>query len=166
MEPLALKDIHLPPPPAMGWPAPGWWLLAVVLLLLVVGAIGLWRYRRRQRGLRQAQQALMALSRNAANAPQASLAALSQLLKRVALSTAPRQTVAGLSGDAWLAYLDQGFTDAPFSQGVGRCLAAGQYQAQALDGIDWPALIALCQRWIRQQRPPHALTGGREVSAP
>jgi hypothetical protein len=151
MEPLALKDIHLPPPLGMDWPAPGWWLVAGALLL--VAGLVMWglRRHRRQRASRIARQQLAQLQQQASQDPQACLAALSQLLKRLAMTTAPRQTVAGLSGAAWLAYLDHGLADAPFSQGVGRCLAAGPYQVHSAEAIDWPALFALCQRWIKRQ---------------
>jgi len=45
---INLKDIHLPPAVAIWPPAPGWWIVAVVLLLIVVFC-GMWISRRFER---------------------------------------------------------------------------------------------------------------------
>ena len=39
---------------------------------------------------------------------------LSELLRRTMLAYAPRGEVAGLTGESWLAWLDQGLDDKPF----------------------------------------------------
>ncbi len=43
---LPLRDIHLPDPVAWWPPAPGWWVLAAILLLCAIMAIRQWRRRR------------------------------------------------------------------------------------------------------------------------
>jgi type II secretory pathway pseudopilin PulG len=110
-DPLAdLKDIHLPPPISAWPPAPGWWLLAALLVIALVAGIALWRRHRRRTAYRRA--ALRALDqlrnewqpqRNDAQ----SLRAINQLLKRTALAACPRSEVAALDGDAWLDFLDR-----------------------------------------------------------
>ncbi|MEY4211326.1 MAG: hypothetical protein RLZ92_1707 [Pseudomonadota bacterium] len=152
MEPLPLKDIHLPPDVSV-WPlATGWWLLISLILFCTVS--GFWMYRRfkRRAGLRAANKLLLAIANDPQQTEQQKLTALSALLRRVAISTAPRDEVASLNGEAWLAYLDKGLKDDPFSQGIGRCFADAHYRAMPTE-VDLPALIKLCQRWLKQQQP-------------
>lgn len=151
MEQLPLKDIHLPE--ALGWwpPAPGWWLVAVSLLLIAIAAYAIYKHLKRQTALKTAGRLLTAINHDNQDSLQ-QLIALSALLRRVAISTAPRENVAGLSGEAWLAYLDQPFPDAPFSQGVGRCLANAQYRQTAPDGVQMDQVIELCRRWLKLQK--------------
>ncbi|PCI00678.1 MAG: hypothetical protein COB79_05350 [Zetaproteobacteria bacterium] len=81
--------------------------------------------------------------------------ALSVLLRRICLSYYPRKDVAGLSGDAWLRFLDthlgKSKQSAPFSRGPGRILVTAPYQA--LIEIDGQALLSLCKNWIKTLPP-------------
>lgn len=152
-DPLAaLKDIHLPE--AAGWwpPAPGWWLLAALLLLLVVLAWRGWRARRRRLALHD--EALAELQqirrRHAENADATWLAAeLSRLLRRVAISRYPDEEVAGLVGEAWLAFLDRRLPDRPFGKGAGRVLVEAPYRKGAVE-LEADALFRLVERWLEQ----------------
>lgn len=156
MEPLALKDIHLPSEVAV-WPlAPGWWLLIGLLVLIAVAVwLGVKRYRRGA-VLREAQQMLASLRKDNQLRPAEKLAALSGLMRRVAISTAPRNEVASLTGNRWLMYLDQGLKDAPFSQGPGRCLAESPYRSEPaeLDAAELAAVFECCQTWIKARKLP------------
>lgn len=125
MEPsqLVLRDVHLPPAPALWPPAPGWWLLAGGVLLMVM-ALLLWRWhrhRRRQRWLAWFDQQ----SRHADAS--AEVAALSALLRRAARRVDSRAD--RLHGDAWLRFLD-GSSGHGFSSGVGQLLLHGAFQRQ------------------------------------
>ena len=105
----ALRDIHLPPEPAFWPPAPGWWIVALLMALLA-GASTLWgrRVARRRRPRREALRALGALREAlaAGEAPHRVAAESASLLRRVALSRYPRSKVGGLTGKAWLEFLD------------------------------------------------------------
>ena len=134
-DPLAaLRDIHLPSTPAFWPPAPGWWLLALLVLALSVfiGVLIVRRYRRQ----RPLKELLAALERvETGTDPQVRLAAvqeMSMLLRRFALLQFGRRRVAGLQGDAWLAFLDQtGGSRVRFSEGPGRLIASAPYAPAA-----------------------------------
>lgn len=151
METLPLKDIHLPSPINFWPPAPGWWCLAILLPLLAVLLRSVYKRIRRRTAAKTAAKLLSKIRRNNPVDVKQTLAALSALLRRVAISTAPRQDVASLRGKAWLAYLDQSLPDAPFSQGPGRCLADGHYRQTPPAEAELEALFELCERWLRQQ---------------
>ena len=144
---LPLKDIHVPE--AIGWwpPAPGWWILAIVSTLMVWGLIRVWRWRRRATVKKQALRLLNELDNNVELSDQQKLQALSRLLRRVSISRFPRQEVAGLHGEAWLAFLDQQWDRQGFSKGEGRSLIDAPYQAECLIDID--PLLSLCRDWIK-----------------
>jgi hypothetical protein len=143
-----LRDIHLPDP--VGWwpPAPGWWLLAGLVLLL---GLGLWWLRRRARRKALPRAAAAELTRlqrcyEADGDLAALLAGVSAWLRRVALQYFPRAEIAALNGEAWLARLDQVLGEDGFRQGPGRVLDTGPYQRQAAADVE--ALLALCRRWL------------------
>lgn len=98
-----IRDIHLPPEPALWPPAPGWW--ALLALVGLTALLGLWWLRRRDRIKRAALSELAALEARWRHDGDASALAmgLSTLLRRVAL--VQDRTVAGLTGPAWLAWL-------------------------------------------------------------
>ena len=110
MDPLAqLRDIHLPDGVAWWPPAPGWWLL--LLLLAVIGAL-IWRYRqqqarkRRYRVLALQELELYLQGYRQHGQYQQFAREVSELLKRVAIHAYPTDSVAGLSGAAWVEFLN------------------------------------------------------------
>ncbi|WP_457674869.1 DUF4381 domain-containing protein [Thiolapillus sp.] len=147
-----LKDIHLPPPVSWWPPAPGWWLLALMLVGLV--SWGIIRLRRRRAAPDLYREALAALEkiesdwRSHGNA--AHLAAdISALLRRVAISRYPGTDVAGMAGEAWLRWLDEQLGGQDFSKGAGRALLEAGYRPDAeLENPE--ALLALTRRWLER----------------
>jgi hypothetical protein len=103
-----LKDIHLPAAPGAWPPAPGWWILAVMLLALV--AFLAWRSFKNCRK-QQREMAIVAELRRVRAAwlqhadTQRLTADLSQFLRRLSRAVAPRSVA--LAGDEWLAFLDR-----------------------------------------------------------
>ncbi len=156
-EQLPLRDLHLPE--AVGWwpPAPGWWVLAV----LVAALLGryLWRllsHWRRGSARRLALRELSRIARRyAADGDAAKLAGdLSALLRRAMLAYAPRRQVAGLTGEAWLAWLDRGLEQPLFANGPGRAIAWLPYRgATAASDADADELLAVVRQRLRTPLP-------------
>ncbi|NJN47916.1 MAG: DUF4381 domain-containing protein [Candidatus Competibacteraceae bacterium] len=150
-DPLAqLRDIHLPPWPTVWPPAPGWWVLALLVVCLVALLLRIAiRYYRRHRRQRAIIAALYVARDNYAiqDAPRFA-AEVSMLLRRVALNRFPRQQVAGLNGADWLAFLDRTGGEGRFRQGPGRVLAEGPYALQV--NLEADALTLLAQDWLQK----------------
>lgn len=145
---LSLHDIHLPAPISWWPPAPGWWILGGLLLVLTIFIWALRRFRPRRKMQRLALQQLEKLT----DLPDSELlTALSRLLRQAAINHFPQQDCAGLSGQAWLEFLDRPFHDQPFSAGIGGCFSAAPYQPEIQ--IDAISLVNLCRRWLKKLPP-------------
>ncbi|HSN24296.1 MAG TPA: DUF4381 domain-containing protein, partial [Methylomicrobium sp.] len=120
---LPLRDIHLPE--AIGWwpPAIGWWLLIIFVTLLTFCTFWLYKRLTRKTALKIARKQLSVLKHDQTLDDFSKMTELSALLRRVAMSVDGRAKVAGLSGAAWLGYLDSTVKGMPFSEGVGRVLS-------------------------------------------
>ena len=146
---LPLRDIHLPD--AVSWwpPAPGWWLLLGLVALLVFAAFRRWRRGRgRRAAVCHARRELAAIRQTFRLRPdRAGLArALSALLRRLAMSLYGRRDAAALTGEDWLAFLDQKAGGHAFTQGAGRGLIEAPYRADP--EYDHAALLRLVSEWI------------------
>lgn len=154
MDPLAqLRDIHLPAKVSM-WPlAYGWYLTAI---LGVIALYLLWRggkhYLDTTLPKRRALSTLAKLRQDYQQHHDAVLLAkqLSTLLRRVALTLSERQYVAGLQGEAWLAFLDQSGSTTQFSQGAGRMLIDAPYQAHANYAVE--DVLKLVKVWLKKAK--------------
>ena len=166
-DPLAaLRDIHLPPAVDAWPPAPGWWLLGLaVTALLVTGVVLLVRHWRAERYRRIALAELHTLQASWQEHQDdlAFVAGISLLLKRVALSVWPRADVAGLTGEAWVMFLDDTVQTHEFSMGPGQVLIHGPYQRNIQAD---PALPALVERWIRGHRSDRYAPGTAGTADP
>ena len=108
-----MRDIHELKMDQVSWwpPAIGWWLLAAAVLGLLV--LLWWGFRNLRayppgtwhRDARNQLLALKKLSRQLT--PEQSLRELSELLRRIAVTRLGREQAAGLTGEDWLAWLQQ-----------------------------------------------------------
>jgi len=113
--------------PVSWWPlAPGWWLAAVVFIGFTLGLYYYYRRRQQQTDWRQlARQQLIALTQLS---PREQVTQLSTLLRRIAIQRYGRLSCAGLSGQAWLAWLTEHDPQGFDWQQHGAILLAGPYQ--------------------------------------
>ncbi len=151
---LALKDIHLPD--AISWwpPAIGWWLLVLLIPTLLVFSYWLYKRLTRKTALKTAKKTLAAIKLNTELDNTQKLRELSILLRRVAVSLAPRTEVASLTGHSWLAFLDQSLSGAPFSQGGGQVLITAPYRNTAPSDQEITILFSLSEEWLKAQTKP------------
>ena len=155
---LPLRDIHLPPAPPWWPPAPGWWLL-LGAALAGVALWFWWRRRARESALAAARRELQALRDRASNADAVIvLQQISVLLRRLALSEFPRREIAGVTGEAWLDFLDRPLSGRPFSTGPGRVLLDGPYRPK-MKGVEIALLLELSEQWIAALAKPRGKTG-------
>lgn len=162
-----LRDIHVP---AAAWwpPAPGWWILAA-LVVLVCGTIAwlLWR-RARLRARRAALGEIDALEAAFARDGDAARLAdgASRLLRRVACLVEP--AAASLAGEAWRDFLHRHARRDATRVALDR-LSATRYVARPeLDAAELAAALrAWCRDTLRggggRAAPPRA--GGRPAGA-
>jgi hypothetical protein len=144
-----LHDIVTPPPVPWWPPAPGWYVVGGVgLVLLGVAAwaaVGRWwagRYRRA--ALRELDQ----LPRGGKVVP-----AVAELLKRTALAAFPRDRVASLTGDRWLQFLNATGRTEDFTRYPGTVLGDAQYQpGPVLTDEHESTLLLIARHWIRHHR--------------
>lgn len=146
-QPLPLRPLHLPDPVGW-WPlAPGWWFL-IALLALGLGWL-LWRAWRRYQYNAPRRYALRTLAAVEAEYlshrdPVRLGRQVSELLRRGMLAYAPRHEVAGLTGNAWLRWLDKGMSVAYFDTERGASLLQLPYRNPEGDfgDVDIDALLA------------------------
>ncbi|MCL7461717.1 DUF4381 domain-containing protein [Pseudomonas sp. NW5] len=156
-----LAPLHLPAAPSLWPPAPGWWLLAAMLLGLTAAA--LYRYRLRTPSAppapptidlepyrQSALEALQQLPRPYDGAPAGPwLQALNALLKRLCRARYPDSASHTLSGRAWLAFLDNRCPAAGLTRWM--ILVEGGYRADCrLDDKAIEGLQQAVATWIQK----------------
>tara|TARA_Y100000758_G_scaffold269300_1_gene210702 strand:+ start:923 stop:1450 length:528 start_codon:yes stop_codon:yes gene_type:complete len=165
-EPMMLSEMIdlLPPVPEPAavpwWPQTWGWALLGVAVLVAAAVFG-WRRYRHWRANRYRQAALQELRQRLAAGEGAP--ALAEVLRRTALVAFPRPEVASLSGESWVAFLNQHTApgQACFDAPAMAQLSRMTYR-QGEDAPQGPALEELTrrvERWISTHRRD---TGGRD----
>ncbi len=151
VEELPIRDIHLPE--TIGWfpPAIGWWFVAILIPVSTYFLIALIQHLRQKTAIKEAKKLLNQLQTDDSLTPLEKVCELSILLRRVAISHAPDLDIGGLTGRAWLDYLDGSLKNAPFKNGIGRCLADAPYQKELSPDVDLAALFQLAKTWLNAQ---------------
>lgn len=151
-----LNDIVVPGAVAWWPPAPGWYVLAGVLaVVLAYVLLRRWQRWQRDRYRRLALEELAAIKKEG---PVAAMA-LPALLKRTALSAWPREDVAALTGPDWHRFLDKSAGMNQFCSGAGShldCLAYGDADrvASEMSGPDFAQLLDATQSWLKNHQAP------------
>ncbi|HYQ42848.1 MAG TPA: DUF4381 domain-containing protein [Polyangiaceae bacterium] len=131
-----------------------WITLAGLTLLVAAGVTWLVvRYARRgHRRLAQRELESLARARRDRTNP-ALLEALPSVLKRCALVSFSRASVASLSGERWRLFLDESCPGTPFSGNAGQALVTlTTHGASALSHADEDALLTASRIWVRRYR--------------
>ena len=150
-DPLAnLRDIHIPGAIDPWPPAIGWWLIAAAALIAISYGIYLvFKWWKSNQYRREGIRALRYLLENHVSEKQY-LRDYSDLLKRIALSAYARESVANLTGEAWVSFLDRSTGTQEFSMGEGQILIQGNYELNPSVDVDKLHLLGLY--WIKKHR--------------
>lgn len=141
---------------AVSWwpPAPGWWVLAGLIVLAFIGVWGFRKYRHTQkaneaRRVKAEIKALFDALRTEHNGKKKA-AALSELLRLLAIRQYGRHECAGLEGTQWLAWLSTHDPDS-FDWAVhGKILLKAPYAPDdAVAANDLAPLVSAAERWVR-----------------
>ena len=145
-----LRDIHSAA--AVPWwpPAPGWWVLALIVLALVtwMGRRVLVRYRlhrRRQQMLGWVDHLNVTLDPKVE--PHAYLSMLNRIFKVVAVKAFPGQHCAALNGQEWVDFLIEKMKKKQSGESLA-VLALGPYDPAP--EFDADQMSELTRHWIRQ----------------
>ena len=149
---LELRDIHLPGE-IIWWPlAVGWWVLGIALVgVVIVLSLRYARFRRHRVACRILQK--LADEIKAGADPRQCAIEASTTLRRFAMTVAKDSAaVAGLAGARWLAYLDNHWDRAAFSEGIGQQLLESPYRAASDSAAEESLeLCSLCVAWVKAQ---------------
>jgi hypothetical protein len=167
---IPIRDIHLPDSVSW-WPlAPGWWITlglfllaaAVVYLLSVV-------HKRQQLGKQTMSEYSQLVNQYQSDGDVLLLLTrISELMRRVSVTQFSHLNVAGLTGKAWLTFLDESMahnTSTPgltFSGELGEYLISAQYKkSTSMDKNKLDQLLKLSHTWLQhvcKKQPPERLT--------
>ena len=137
-----LNDLALPPEVPWWPPAPAWYLvIGLALLLAIVLGVRGWQ-RWQANAYRRAARRELATMESASE--------IASLLRRTALASTPRELVASMHGKEWLAWLSARSRD-PMPDDIGRQLDAGIY-APPGDQQSIEHLRNYAARWISHHR--------------
>ncbi|WP_440993708.1 DUF4381 domain-containing protein [Cysteiniphilum litorale] len=146
-----LKDIHLPPAVSI-WPlAVGWYILAVIVLVVI--ALMIWFLAKKIKTHRHKQAIInifdQTIQATQSEKPQALISEVSIFLKRVIMQELKVDNAHLYFGEDWLKFLDQQLKTDDFSQGDGRLLLDG-YRLKEVSIDEQQALITLTKKWLRK----------------
>ena len=150
-QPLAqLLDIHAAAEPGLWPPAPGWWVLGLLLFVVLFYLLRqlakhIAVHRRRQAWMRELD-ALSALHDPGFD-PHGYLASVNRLFRAVALKAFPGTECARLEGDHWVAFISGLMPEGTDSAALA-VLARGPYEPQP--DFDQPALESLAATWVKR----------------
>lgn len=150
-----LADIHLPEPVSFWPPAPGWWILAVILLLLAAWATSkiLLASRRSKIKARALSELKKCYSRYADNTDSDTgnlqlryVNEVNSVFKRVALVHFPGTAVAGLGGPEWLDFIKKNGESSLLTEEISDALSHGRFKTK-LD-VDVDLMNDFANQWI------------------
>ncbi len=150
-----LRDIHLPSEPSWWPPAPGWWLVTLLVLILVFWGIRTlrhaWRRRQPIKLARSYYADVYAAFQQGDIDGGTYLNRTNELLKRLYIHGIGDDGARSASDAEWLEYLDGKLGTPGFSSGPGRQLGNQRFRPEP--DADPEALHPLVVRLFREARP-------------
>lgn len=173
-DPASLENLHdIVVLDAAPWwpPAPGWYLLALLVLLvaawfLVISLKHWWRNRYRTAALKELNSLRQSIGKSGDQPT--TVAALNRILKRVALAAWPRERVSQLAGQAWIDFLNQSGDGVKFSSEQTSTLRDAAFSSRISQGLTADQLHELfrsAEKWIRKHRAHANDVTSEEVAA-
>jgi hypothetical protein len=144
-----LQDIHSVGNPGWWPPAPGWWVLALLVLILLVlaGRFLLAKIRaRRRRRLFLVEAERLQIEFDPVQQGREYLAAMNRLFRVVAMKAFPDTGCASMQGDEWVTFIRSLLPANSNTENLG-ALAHGPYEATPV--FDQKALNEHARTWIR-----------------
>ena len=155
---IPIRDIHLPGDVSW-WPlAPGWWITIGLFALAAVAVYFLRLSQQRKQLAKQSMEEFSSLVEKYKKDSDAKslVAGVSELLRRVSVMQFSDETIAGLTGNAWLEFLDQGLSSKNadqsllFQSEVGEYLISIQYQKdESIERQKLDKLLILSKCWLQ-----------------
>ena len=150
-----LRDLHLPADPIWWPPAPGWWLLAILLLVAIVyGYRSLVRTIARRRPIRQARLLYEKLysdyQKGLLDGP-TYLHQANELLKRLFIYGLHEDRARKANDASWLEFLDQQSGSRAFTEGPGAQLGNQRFRVHA--DADPQILHPILEQLFKSVRP-------------
>ncbi|PQB05579.1 DUF4381 domain-containing protein [Aureitalea marina] len=145
----------IPPDPVSFWPPqPGWYVVMVVLLALLIWLIvKMMKKYRRNAYRRMGYQQLEDLK--SAEVDQASLIQLNNLLKAASIEAYSREEVASLSGSKWAEFLSSSCKTDPFTPEHKNLISKGSFDQSLIENTkpeSWQILLVSSQKWMKTHR--------------
>ncbi|SHE49961.1 protein of unknown function [Microbulbifer donghaiensis] len=150
-----LRDIHEPAPVSWWPPAPGWWLLALVILACAVGVYVWWRHRRRQRLHNRYRVEAVRLLQSIDIGERTALQEINEILKRVAVTTFGRSDCGNLTGLPWLEFLADSAA-IPCPDPARKAVLEHLYRADTIDKSASEAFRRYAVEWVKRHGEKHS----------
>lgn len=149
MNELALKDIHLPEASLWWPPAPGWWILLILLPVLIIylPRLSAWLRWRPIKTISLRELARIRTEMDNGLDDRQGLQQISILLRRIVISHYGRTIGASTTGNNWAEQLKQISTNECFTPEQNEWLSIGQYRAE--NRCDVEAMLKSCESWIK-----------------
>jgi Domain of unknown function (DUF4381) len=144
-----------PDPVKFTWGAPGWYVLAIVLLLLICAVfIVIYRQYQKNKYRRTALSWLESKEEKMLNqSPEQVIYDATMLMKRIAISRYGRSPVAGLREDEWITFLNKACKIQPFTAADAEWLTNILYAPSGhLNESETKSFIDKTKKWIKYHR--------------
>ncbi len=147
MNELPLRDIHLPGPVSWWPPAPGCWLLLILVITLSAFIPWFIRWIKKKPSNTIAKREFKTIEENFQNHQDETILVqdISIFLRRVLMSYAGRENTAALTGSAWLKQLNA-LTPGNHFKDMDNALLNAPYQQQGQ--INPQELLKACNNWL------------------